>query len=467
MQGDVRKRYLRLKGNVWQVKFPIPRKLRSLYPTGNGTEQTHRERSLRTGDLDEAHCLKFAAIAEFRAEFTQRAKEKATQAKTKGLPVPDYIRDALEWRASRAEDEDDEEGADLHATDVAEQIAAKHGIDAGRTFVKLATRREATLREGWAVWTKENTHNPATKLKDEQALSRFLAFLKVHDVFPSEVTSQVGRDYVRHLKSEARSARGGRLSTATQRDRIAPLRIFWNEYLQHNELVPHGVNPWTGHKFAQKKGAGEQPDKKRPYTDAEIIALCHGPELPAKGGVRYSKRTLMELYALTFYTGVRIEELCGRDVSDFEKIKGGYTMHIRYGKNDAAERTIVILHSIPVALIKQRIGSRAKGQLFAEFIPGGPNGSLAWYPSKALGRYRDKVGQGTALDTHGTRRTFITRMIAKGLPERLVQFYVGHTPPGVTAGVYAKSTEEGMRMIAKEVKYPSNVEAAMRKALGL
>src|SRR5262249_37621864 len=152
MQGDPRRRYLRLKGNVWQVKFPIPRKLRPLYRTVNGTEQTHRERSLRTGDLDAAHRLKFDAIAEFRAEFTQRAKETARRAKAKGLPIPDYIRDAMEWREWRAADDEDEEGADLAATDVAEKIEGKHGLPAARAFVKLATRREATLCEGWAVW---------------------------------------------------------------------------------------------------------------------------------------------------------------------------------------------------------------------------------------------------------------------------------------------------------------------------
>ncbi len=77
------------------------------------------------------------------------------------------------------------------------------------------------------------------------------------------------------------------------------------------------------------------------------------------------------------------------------------------------------------------------------------------------------MGLGTATDTHSTRRTFISRLIAAGLPLTLVQHYVGHRPPGVTAGVYSTPETAGLLKIAEAVSYPAPVEDAMRMALGL
>src|SRR5262249_45187699 len=152
-------------------------------------------------------------------------------------------------------------------------------------------------------------HNAGTKLKDNQAFRGLLDYLQVADALPLDLTHEKARAYVRWLKTEAKSARGGPLADATIHGRIAPLRIFWNDFLEHNELVPLGTNPWRGHKVTTKRkkanSAGEQATTKRPYTQEEILKLLKGPEMRDAENVRYPKRTLMELYALGFYTGAR------------------------------------------------------------------------------------------------------------------------------------------------------------------
>jgi integrase len=198
------------------------------------------------------------------------------------------------------------------------------------------------------------------------------------------------------------------------------------------------------------------------------MTLLNGPDMPQTDTVRYSKRTILELYALGFYTGARISEIANRAVGDVEKIRGGYMLHIRTGKTDESPRSIPIVHPIPVAILKRRIGGRteAKAQLFEEFIPGGPNGSLAWYAGKAMGRYRDKVELGTATDTHSTRRNLITSLRTKGHDKMLVQFYVGHKPEGITDGIYAKPTQSGLMQIARAIRYPARIERGFMEALG-
>jgi len=464
--------HLKKRGEVWWLKLPIPRRFQHLYPTtdraGNptGKYRTHVEESLHTADLDEANERKHLRIA---VHLEARRRRASSDGNSPALPA--HVREALEWREALHLDTDGTD--DTHASlarDRAYEIAEAVGDKEAREFYDHAANREPTLREAWTQWSAENEHDARTKLKDEQALREFLAFLKVHDTFPSAVSNQVARGFVRWLNTGAQSARGGPLAQATKHARIAPLRAFWSDYLEHHEIVPAGTNPWRAHRMTGKrKSTVDDPDQKRPYRDDEILAILNGPEMPERDGVRYPKRTLIELYALGFYTGARIEELCGRLLGDVDKIKGGYLLHIRRAKKDTGVRSIPILHPIPVAVLRERIGKRTdpKAQLFAEFIPGGPTRSLAWYPSKALGRYRDKIGLGTATDTHSTRRTLITRLIGKGLHERLVQFYVGHKPPGVTSGVYAKATDEGHRRIAREIHYPTSIERAFRKALGI
>ena len=48
-----------------------------------------------------------------------------------------------------------------------------------------------------------------------------------------------------------------------------------------------------------------------------------------------------------------------------------------------------------------------------------------------------------------------------------MQFYVGHKPPGVTAGIYAKAQEKGLRSIAQAIRYSAPIERAFRASLGI
>lgn len=456
------RRYLKRRGETWYLKLPIPRGIRHLYKSASGRERTHVEEALGTRDLATANRLKHARLAHWTREFAAKEREAAGT-----LPVD--IAEARTFRQSlrQARDDRDVEAEEDAADERARQIEESAGYDRAKQFYDLATSRRETLQEAWEKWMAVNEHNAATKLKDKQAFQGLLDFLGVADAVPSVVTGAKAREYVDWLNASAVSARGGPLSKATKEGRIAPLRIFWNDYLAHHELVPDGFNPWRNPKLTgRRKSTEEQPDKKRKYTEDEILALLNGPELRASKGVRYPKRTLMEVYALCFFTGARIGEIANRRLGDVEKISGGYLLHIRTGKTDDALRSIPIYHPIPVAVLKGRIGKRTdkKAQLFAEFIPGGPNGSLGWYVSKALGHYRDRVGLGTATDTHSTRRQLISLLHAKEVPEVLAMQYTGHRPKGMT-GVYAEPEQEAMRSVARAIRYPAKIERAFQTTL--
>lgn len=462
--------YLMLRGGVYWLKLAIPRPLRHLYRTAKGTPRTHIRESLGTSSLKDAHRLKLAPLAAWLDQFHRQQDELAGR-------LPPTIREAAGWRRDlRDVGDDDDRRAAIEglAVDRAEEIERTAGYTEAKRFYDLATS-PTSLAEAWRSYMAESEHNASTKVKDEQAFRSLLSWLGVEDIAPSGITSAVAREYVKWLNEEAPNVRGGKLSYASKLARISPLRSFWSEWLVHREMA--ATNPWTDPKVrGKRKSTDDQTDKKRPYTDAELLALMQGPELAQRGDLRYTRRLLLEVTALCLYTGVRISELANRTLGDVEPLRRGvevapfgYMLHIRKGKRDDSIRSIPIVHPDAVALLRTRIGERTNPaeQLFPEFIPGGPEDSLAWYVSKALGRYRDKVGLGTATDTHSTRRTFISRLIAAGLPLTLVQHYVGHRPPGVTAGVYSTPETAGLLKVAEAVRYPVPIEAAMRTALGL
>jgi integrase len=463
-------KYLKRRRQGWFLNLPIPIPLRPLYLTEAGEQRTHIVEGLHTRDQREAEARAYTRIGIHKAAFLRQRRDTLAS-------LPGSVEDARRLReAIRAADSDAEREAidDLIATQMESMVGHperdEHSDDLNtdaatyqraKQWADLA-RAKATIREAWADWSVHNEHDAATRMKDEQALRGLMDHLREPDAAPSRVTHAVARDYVRWLNTHAKSARDGEpLSKATKEGRIAPLRIFW-DYLEHNEHAPRGSNPWRAHKFTA-------PTKvtKRPYTDAELLALFTGPEMSDRSNVNYSRRTMLEVYALLFYTGARRGEITDRLLGDITPTRGGYVVRIPDSKTTAGVRSIPVLHPIPVAILRERIGKRKdpKAQLFAEFTPGGPEKSLGWYVGKAMGRYRDTLGLTAEVDTHSTRRQMITNLIADGHAETPVQWYVGHKPKGITAGVYAKPTDAALRTVAKSIKLSPKVERALRAAL--
>jgi integrase len=503
---DPRKRHLKRRGEWWWLRLAIAHDVRHHFPTQDrdgkptGLFQEHKEESLHTTSLTEADRIKHGRIEHWNAVFRAKRAEDAKSARAEQREHharPDALTaEAYESRAAMREalaqaDRDLPDGYSDPGVDAVEDAAVRRAesIDGNpehhpdgehgpqpepsalaKHWYSLATNvKEPTIREAWAEWMKANGHDAATRLKDEQALRGLFEHLKLHDTFPSQITHAKARAYVKWLNTEAKSAHDGEpLARATRQARIGPLRYFWNRYLRYNEIVPQTVaNPWEGHEYPEHKD--HKRPKKRPYEVSEMLAVLNGPNLRTGDDIRYPKRTMIELYCLTVYTGARIGEICNRRLRDVKTIDGGYTLNIPDSKTPSGVRCIPILHPLPVTVLKGRIGDRTdpEAQLFAELIPGGPKGSLMWYVAKAMGRYRRKVGLSSATDTHSLRRHMITLAVNKGLLVTDIQFYVGHKPEGITRGVYTFSTEQGARAVANAIRYPDEVEQGFKRALGL
>jgi integrase len=468
MATDARTIYLHKRGEVWHLKLAIPRAIRHLYLSANGKPRTHIEESLRTGDLTRANRAKHARLHFWQADFARKEREDAGE-------LPHDIRDAHEARAALREAGDDDAAhaaLDMAISQRTDEIEADAGTAQAKQWHALATQVDRpTLREAFDKWIETDQRAAGTKAQYRHAFAELLEYIGVADAMPEAVTRAKARAYVDWINTEAVSARGGPLAYETKQVRVVALSSFWTKYLERREHVPFVSNPWRGHELTGRKQANVDDDIKRPYTPEEMLTLIACPELGGDYKVRYPKRTLIELHALGFYTGARLDELCSRVLGDVEAIRGGYMLHIRRSKSPSGVRSIPILHPIPVAVLRRRINKRKDpaAQLFEEFKPGPEQhgAKMSFYPQKALGRLRDRLGFGPEVDFHSCRRNFATTMEAKRVyPPALVRYLV-HNPPGLSFGLYAKGEDEALRDVARAVAYPAKVERAMRAALGI
>ena len=461
MGRKARHPYLRRRGEVWWIRVAVPKALRHLYTS------PHVEQSLGTRDVADAERRKLAAVALVMQEF--RRKQRAGQ----GALVEDD--EALRYHAEllKAANEDDGDPYGDVAlvegliTDRAEEIEAKRGTHVAKLFAAKAFGK-TTIRGAWDVWTPICDLTPGTIAKLKRALDEFLGFLARVDALPNEITADDAHRYVAWLNTKATNAKGEPLDPDTKQARVGSLSTIWQKALERKGLAPKGTFAiWQGHEFTGARDKAVAKKKERPFTPDELIRVSHGPEVG--NNATYTKRTMLELTALALYTGARIEELCARKVSDLVPIRGGYTLSIYGGKTRAATRDLPVLHPIPVAIIKRRIGKRTddpSAYLFPDLVPGGHDNKRSWQVDKAIGRYfRGPIGLPEGVRFHSARANFITVMEEKGIDERWTQRYVGHTQKALIAKVYADP--EVLRKVARAIRYRSHVESALKAALGV
>ena len=172
----------------------------------------------------------------------------------------------------------------------------------------------------------------------------------------------------------------------------------------------------------------EKRNQKRPAFDSETVT----------GLVDRAKKYIQMIYVLGASSGMRIGEVLGLEIDkhfsdDFstvlvrQKVRKCKAEH--YLKTDNAYRDID-LHSSVVRMLKEFIGLRTSGFLFASRY-GKPlsdsnilNRHL--HPSlKKLGWSDPKTGEGTA-GNHAFRRFRNTHLRKERVPDDLIQCWLGH-----------------------------------------
>lgn len=217
------------------------------------------------------------------------------------------------------------------------------------------------------------------------------------------------------------------------------------------------VNPWEGATRGLKKKiakASRVRGEKRPYTDAELIALLTQARERLKQPKKWPwARVIYDMLRLAPLTGCRQNELASLTVDRVIKPtqpeqlwRISVTEEVSKTRSSTRE---VPLHPIAQAVIAQRLAElpaehTQDAPLFPECKPGGRDNKPGHYLSKRYATFlRSVLGENPEIDFHSFRRCFSTFMAtaeangAQHCPELVLEHLIGHKPVSLAHNTYA------------------------------
>jgi integrase len=413
MVGTRDTRYLEFHRGKWRVAIAIPRPLH----TQLGTKL---KRSLGTASLREAQRLRWAVVAELKAQ----------------LAHPSHPSDEADaWRAALAAssgEPDDPTEAALHDhldTILGDPIATE-ADEKGSPVYLYSPERERRATEfadrAYGRATPLTEHLPAfltsrgelkadTRKRHEAAVKNLSAWLR-REGLPSTIQAVDRRTAVAYV------------------DQLSPghpdpqrLSLIW-EWMVKREHA--SSDPWRDLQAAPRRPV----EPERAWTDDEAKALLSGPASP-------SLRLLMEVAALT---GARLDAIIRMRVD-------GDTIILPPQKKERGPRTIP-LHS-------HLQGSLRESHTWQWTNSGAASALFGLYRRKVLGP--DPPGRRRAVaNFHSWRRWFISKAERAGVDERIISDVVGHARRSMTGRYSAGATMEQMRVCVESVRLPSPASSA-------
>jgi integrase/recombinase XerD len=175
-------------------------------------------------------------------------------------------------------------------------------------------------------------------------------------------------------------------------------------------------------------------------TDSEIRRIFRIIET-----TRHAERNRLA-FVLSIYAGLRVGEIAALTIGDVASQTGEVRREIKLGAHQtkgSKGRTVVLSHRVRAeveAYLRSRIRVHHDGPLIASQR----NGSA--FSNVSLSMLFKEIYElaGIRTSSHSGRRTFATRLNAKGVGMRTIQKLMGHKHIGTTA-LYCDVSDEAMR----------------------
>lgn len=468
-------RWLELRSLTWHVVQYVPR------PVVPILGRRKMVASLKTRDLREAQTRRHGVLQEWARLFEQA--RQGTPATPQGHS-PDWLSAAGRWRATFAalsrgdasafttalprepgetkleqarhvadavlDDELDriEHGESIVLPDGSVRHLRAPDPTAARTFRAIATSIATPLLFYLDQWLSEGGKkgplNPRTQAQyrsDLQALETWCRKAGVPATIEAITKPIAGRFVTEELV-------GKRVHWATANRKITAASAYWRWLIKRTEIE---VNPWTGQslsKISTAKGGNGKP--KRPFTDAEVVALLTGE----------ADQELHDLMRVAALTGARLEELYRLTIADC--VSGWFV--INRAKTDAGLRKVPVHSALAEIVTRRTAGKPAEAFLFHEARPMREGRERSAAVSKRFGKYRQRVGvheraegvRHSKVDFHSFRRWFITQARNAGIDRAVVAAVVGHETGHITDDVYSGGPSDPLlRQCVEAVCFPT------------
>lgn len=303
---------------------------------------------------------------------------------------------------------------------------------AGRPFFKLATGQwteTASLVEDWLATLDNEAKTIDMKRSDLARLSTRFRVLQ-------KIDRKAVLQWVDHLH------RAESLKLATVRRIISACRGYW-AHLQRTHVVADDKEPFRDVvPRAARKSKSEVADKRRPFTDSDVVQLLHA-------SLSDNDRSLASLIWMGMWTGCRIEELCALKASEVASDR----FMIEDAKSEAGWREVPIHSSLNASL--QSLCASSKDGFVLGGLTSNKYGDRSNAVGKRFGRLKTRLGYDHRLVFHSLRKTVTTQLDAAGVPEAVSARILGHDIPTMTYGLYSGGAPFETKRDALEVlKYP-------------
>lgn len=237
--------------------------------------------------------------------------------------------------------------------------------------------------------------------------------------------------------AEAFGSTGRSLANRTVNRYATALSLVWQWAQRRGHFS--GENPWEEQYRSVSK---KRSNGKAPFTIDELrVLLAAAPEV--RPNRHSTDNTLRWLALISAYSGMRLNEMCDRKVSDLQQEDGVWYFNVVNAKTEAGDRRVP-LHSKIIAAGLLDFAKHGEEWLFPNLKAGGPDQKRSWYVSKRFTEYRRRLGvvrmndrnDRDRVDFHSFRRSVVRSLELARVPQTEAAQVVGHDREGITFGVY-------------------------------
>ncbi len=308
-----------------------------------------------------------------------------------------------------------------------------------------------TVRDTGHRWLAESDGiKVSTKARYRQHLEGFEAFAGNIEV--TQINRTLALAFMDHLKRTPSERTGELLSARSLQSYQCCLASYWR-VLDHWGLVDPDVrNPFSSllrRVAGQKRKADPREKKLRPVTREEAESLV--TYIAGKPALKYQFEMFVTV-RLLWVTGCRLNEICGRYLSDIDDKGSHICINIPEAKTEAGKRVVMIVGDNDCELLRLAMKQAAiakpscpqnEGRLFPRITLGGYDKRPSHYLGKALEKARKNLeGDHSKWDMHSFRRTAVSALVNAGVAREARNLAVGHSnKDDLGISVYSKRAE--------------------------
>ncbi len=258
-------------------------------------------------------------------------------------------------------------------------------------------------------------------------LVKFVTFLNRHNIdHPGLINSSIINLYLGELKNNHNS-------TSTISRSIASIRSFFNYLLEEGIIDNNPALELVSPKIEKRL--------PRVLTTSEIDRLLDQPKASEQKGLR-DKAMLELLYA----SGIRVSELIGLNLSDFEPRVGFLRCKGKGQKERIVPIGSVAINSVSDYMNKSRAKLCKNNGEVALFVNQHGNRMTRQGFWKILKKYAFKSNIDGYITPHTIRHSFATHLLENGADLRSVQEMLGHSDISTTQ-IYTQITRRKIREV--------------------